>query len=346
MPFLSIVTPMFNRAAFVGRAVDSCLWQDEGDWELIVVDDGSTDGSARVVRRYSDPRIKLLKHERNRGVSPARNTGVRAAQGKWVLFLDSDDELLPGALRTVVRRANDVEDGIARLAFMYRLDRGGLSPEPPLSEETWTYEDYIRWSAAVRRRSDVSNCIRRDTFETIPFVEDRSFESLYHLDFAHRFNTRTFPDVIATVHSDAGNRGTTYSVRSLLSCASDNARSQRTLLERHGTALRRVAPSRWRRELRAAAILHFLAKDRRQGSRYALRLLREQQTFEVVALWALGLLGRRAVAAAMVYSHRRQRFPSPAGSPVARNAAGGTQADGSPGPVDGGAGGARPAAAG
>lgn len=308
MPFVSIVTPVFNREALVERAVASCLRQDEQDWEQIVVDDGSTDGSAAAVARHRDARIRLLRHERNRGVSPARNTGVRAARGRWVLFLDSDDELLPGALGTIRRRAAVAGDEIARLAFMYRSDQGGLSPDPPLREETWAYEDYLRWSESAVRRSDFSNCIRRDTFETLPFSENRSCEALYHLDFALRFKTRTFPDAIAMVHSDADNRSLHHSVRSLLSLAEDQARAQRALLEAHGPALERVAPARYWREVRIAALQSFLAGDRLEGSRHTLRHLRERPSGSMVALWGLGLLGARmvAIAALAALSARRR----------------------------------------
>jgi len=86
---VSIVLPVFNRSQWVCEAVDSVLAQTMRDFELIVVDDGSTDKTPDALGRYGD-RIRLLRQQ-NRGVSAARNRGVRSAGGRWIAFLDSDD---------------------------------------------------------------------------------------------------------------------------------------------------------------------------------------------------------------------------------------------------------------
>ena len=97
-PLVSVVIPAYNRADTVGRAVDSALAQTLDDIEVLVVDDGSTDDTAAVVEGYDDPRVRLLSHDGNRGRSAARNTGIEAAHGEFVAFLDSDDQWLPAKL--------------------------------------------------------------------------------------------------------------------------------------------------------------------------------------------------------------------------------------------------------
>lgn len=97
-PRVSVVIPAYERADVVGRAIDSALAQTMADLEVIVVDDGSSDGTRRVAAAYDDERVRSLAHDTNRGVSAARNTGVGAARGDYVAFLDSDDEWLPGKL--------------------------------------------------------------------------------------------------------------------------------------------------------------------------------------------------------------------------------------------------------
>lgn len=110
-PRVSVVIPTYERADLVGRAVDSALAQTVEDVEVIVVDDGSTDGTHEAVAAESDPRVRYLEHETNRGVSAARNTGIEAASGEYVAFLDSDDEWLPRKLERQLAALDDRGDG-------------------------------------------------------------------------------------------------------------------------------------------------------------------------------------------------------------------------------------------
>jgi len=95
--------PVYNRAAIVRRAIDSVLAQDFTDFELIVADDGSTDGTCEVVATVEDPRVKLLRAEKNQGSNAARNRGIEAASAPLIAFLDSDDVYLPNKLGFIVR---------------------------------------------------------------------------------------------------------------------------------------------------------------------------------------------------------------------------------------------------
>ena len=94
-PLVSIVIPTYNHAHFLGEAIESARTQEGARTEILVVDDGSADDPAAVVRRY--PSVKLIRQE-NAGLAAARNAGWRHAQGRYVVFLDADDRLLPGAL--------------------------------------------------------------------------------------------------------------------------------------------------------------------------------------------------------------------------------------------------------
>ena len=97
--------PVYNAQAYLDSCIHSVLNQPFQDLELILVDDGSTDDSLQICRRRaSDPRVRVISTE-NRGVSSARNTGLQHASGKWILFLDSDDSLLDGALERLMAMA-------------------------------------------------------------------------------------------------------------------------------------------------------------------------------------------------------------------------------------------------
>lgn len=98
MPTISVIIPTYNHAETLPRAIDSVLAQTFEAFELLIVDDGSTDGTADVAAAYEDDRIRYVSHETNRGASVARNTGIDRARGEFMAFLDSDDAWLPTKL--------------------------------------------------------------------------------------------------------------------------------------------------------------------------------------------------------------------------------------------------------
>ena len=93
-PLVSVIIPVFNRAWSLERALESVLSQEDANLDTIVVDDGSTDETPRLLAAYKD-RVRVIRQE-NRGVSAARNAGIRAAKGELIALLDSDDAWLPG----------------------------------------------------------------------------------------------------------------------------------------------------------------------------------------------------------------------------------------------------------
>lgn len=109
-PRVSVIIPTYNRASVIRRAVESVFDQSFCDWELIIVDDGSTDNTRDLLKPYADhPRVRLFETE-NKGVSAARNLGVRRARGAWIAFLDSDDQWLPEKLEKQVGQSQKDPD--------------------------------------------------------------------------------------------------------------------------------------------------------------------------------------------------------------------------------------------
>lgn len=97
-PTISVVVPTFNRGELIERSIRSVLDQTFSDFELIVVDDGSTDDTLEQLRQIEDPRLRVLSHASNQGACAARNTGIEAARGRFIAFQDSDDVWAPDKL--------------------------------------------------------------------------------------------------------------------------------------------------------------------------------------------------------------------------------------------------------
>ncbi|MEV7637676.1 glycosyltransferase family 2 protein [Pseudarthrobacter enclensis] len=137
----SLVMPLFNGESTVERAVNSVLAQSHEDWELLVVDDCSTDAGPQLVEdlitRHGDQRVRLIRQERNGGPSAARNAGVAEARGEYIGFLDCDDELLPDFLAAMcANMADDVDIVVA--AHLAQTPVGRRYPRPDSAQGVLT----------------------------------------------------------------------------------------------------------------------------------------------------------------------------------------------------------------
>lgn len=113
-PSVSVIIPCYNHGRYLAHAVRSVLAQSYTNWEAIIVDDGSTDETHHVAAQFTDARIRYI-HQRNQGLAAARNAGILAAQGRYLAFLDADDEWAPGFLD----RCTNVLDGAPHLVGVY-----------------------------------------------------------------------------------------------------------------------------------------------------------------------------------------------------------------------------------
>ena len=130
-PKLSIITPVYNRGDLIGETIRSLQEQHFEDFEVIIVDDGSTDGTKAVCETFAseDPRISYLAGDtKNRGPGYCRNKGVQVAQGEFLIFLDSDDLFLPGALANRVNaiESNNELDFVVFLGEFFEVHPGDV----------------------------------------------------------------------------------------------------------------------------------------------------------------------------------------------------------------------------
>jgi glycosyltransferase involved in cell wall biosynthesis len=201
MPRVSVVIPAYNRAGFVARTVRSVLGQTFRDFEVIVVDDGSTDDTYQKVEEFGDPRISILRHTVNRGAQAARNSGLRAARGELVAFLDSDDEWLPTSLSLQVAcfetasASLGVAYGICR--WYYDCERRYEDRAPRISV------DEYRSLLAHAELPIITLLVRRTCFDKIGEF-DEGIIAYQEWDLAIRlakhYRFEFVPDVLAIYH--------------------------------------------------------------------------------------------------------------------------------------------------
>ncbi len=314
-PFFSIVITTYNRARIVCRCIDACFAQDFEDFEIVVVDDGSADETqALLAERYDDPRLRVVAHEANRGINPSRHTGSVNARGEWVVVVDSDDELAPGALARLRELIGALPDGVRVLRSRQLHDDGHVTPSF-VPDGPYGYEGRIRWAEA-EGGNDAARCIERAVFAATPYIDGRrgAMETLFELNLAERETSVCVEDVLTKVHADAPDSWL-RAVRAadviprLRREAPDMLWMAETVLARHGEALRRWGPRQYVTVLRIAATQAFLLGQRRRGARYSLQALRRKPV--APAAWLtllLGLLGPGAVARGAV-AYRRLSTP-------------------------------------
>ncbi len=125
MPKVSVVVPVYNVKDYLKKCVDSILAQTERDLELLLIDDGSTDGSSGLCEEFSksDPRVRVI-HQENKGLGGARNTGIKAASGDWLLLVDSDDWIEPETLQKALE-AGERENADMVMFGLRSVDENG-----------------------------------------------------------------------------------------------------------------------------------------------------------------------------------------------------------------------------
>lgn len=294
-PLFTILIATWMRAGVIRRCVDSVLAQDFDDYEVIVVEEHSRDGTVELIRAYRDPRVKLIEEEENRGVWGARRVGLADSRGAWIVLLDSDDELAEGALRRLADRVRAAPQDVGIIGASYEMDTGQVQPAPPLPGGLLGLVEYLAW-LDVQVRSDYLHVVRRKVFETVELPPPRWQGNLFELEVFDHWRKDISRDICGIVHTDQANRllgrARGFSRRQLTARAEQGAAVTDRLLGRYGPMLRTHAP-RWHDTThRQAGLMHMLAGHRAAGARHmAAYLSRRPSDVKAWAVLVLGLLG-------------------------------------------------------
>ncbi len=198
--------PVYNRAATVLRAIDSVLTQTFSNFELVIVDDGSTDKTVTTISNVGDPRIKLFRQPRNLGGNAARNRAIRESNSPVISFIDSDDEFMPHKLETVAnyfREHPGVDAIIDSFLLQYPGEKGGKTARRinPAFDNSKDVEAGIFQRTIYKATPAIS--ARRDALLRIGGFDEtlrRRQDMDLVLRLAERTNVRTIPDILWRKH--------------------------------------------------------------------------------------------------------------------------------------------------
>ncbi len=203
-PRVSVIVPTFNRARLLPRSIRSVLNQTFEDFELLVIDDGSTDDTADVLASMSDPRLRHLRQPDNAGVAHARNRGLREARGRFIAFLDSDDAWHAPKLQRQIDHFETLDDdvGLAISGFETVKSDGRVDVWQP-TQRGDLYNDLLvdnvlsgASSTLMMRRSAIASAGFFDP--SLPAAEDWE----YWIRIARSMHVDSLPDVLATYHDE------------------------------------------------------------------------------------------------------------------------------------------------
>lgn len=146
MPLVSIITPTYNTEQYIGHTIRSIMAQTMEDWELILVDDASTDGTVKEILKIDDKRIRLIVLEKNSGTAFARNKAIEMAQGRYIALCDSDDFWAPDKLEKQIAFMNEKECGLSYTGY-FRCKEDGTPYRAVKCRRKTSYRDIRRYNS-------------------------------------------------------------------------------------------------------------------------------------------------------------------------------------------------------
>lgn len=270
-PFFSIIISVYNRPSSIKKCVQSCLDQIYNDFEIIVVDDGSSDNTPDIVLEFNNPKIKLIRHKINKGMGAARNTGITASIGEWIVRLDSDFELMNNALHFFSEKISEIPEHISMIGARFKWDTGQITPVNVPKFEL-DYIKRIKW-VEDEGGTDFISCIKKNVFDTIKWFECYGHSNgLFQLDLAYEYKSIIFDNIIAYQYSNAPASQLRAPFKERWDNRIKSAKSQldhfNQIINKHGNALRLYGPNQYKFYLINAAFYGFLSNNKKIGRSY------------------------------------------------------------------------------
>jgi glycosyltransferase involved in cell wall biosynthesis len=177
MPFFSVIIPLYNKEKFVENAVNSILQQTFSDFEIIIVEDCSIDKSLEVVSKIQSEKIKIIYHDKNKGLSAARNTGIKNSNAKYITFLDADDNWKPNYLAKINSLIQQFPEAKLWATNYEELYPNNLILRPKNNsaylENDVIIPDFFQISLAQPLYCSCSLCVEKSVFEKVGLYDEK-----------------------------------------------------------------------------------------------------------------------------------------------------------------------------
>lgn len=173
MPYFSVIIPLYNKQNYIAATLESVLAQTFTDFEIIVINDVSTDNSLSVAQKFNDSRIKIINHPVNKGLSASRNTGIKNAESPFVAFLDADDIWKPLFLEKIYELTLNFPNADLFSTKYEEIYPGDVIIEHPFKIENGIIENFFKLNLTQPIYCPSSLCVRKNAFEKTGFYNEK-----------------------------------------------------------------------------------------------------------------------------------------------------------------------------
>jgi glycosyltransferase involved in cell wall biosynthesis len=286
-PLFSIITATYNRAHLLPRAVNSVFNQTYQNFELIIVDDGSTDNTEDVCRSFSDHRIRYHKQTPNRGVLAARNKALDLATGDYVAILDDDDELVPQALETALAEFRRLSSQDTKILWFSNIDfeRQRQSGRVfTVTEDCLRYEDLL----CDRVAGDFWQVVKRDIIASEDRFDERLWcgEIVWWLKLHRKCRAYYVPKVLLIKYREHGAERLS-NLQTMLNHLPELILTNRALLEQFGEEQRSLCPRAYGRRLAILGAYQIMNGEKAEGRKACLESFRYHRWIACLGVFAL-----------------------------------------------------------
>jgi glycosyltransferase involved in cell wall biosynthesis len=288
-PLFSITMATYNRSHLLTRAIESVLRQSYRNFELIIVDDASTDSTEAISKSFNDSRIIYYKHEQNRGVLAARNKAFDLAKGHYTAILDDDDELLPEALDIAVNEFMKLSAEGVRMLWFDRLDfeRKQRSGHVSVKEGYLNYEDLL----CHRTQGDFWVVLERSLLGNSDRFDERlwGYEGYLWMRLNRRCKSYYVPKILYINHREHDTERMSRSIDKMKHLPRI-ALTNKAFFEEYGQEVKRLCPKVYGRRLGILGFYQILIGEKREGRKACLESFKYGVSFEALVIFLLSFV--------------------------------------------------------